>query len=261
VTLTATEKASGGGPVAGRVHFEVDEAGLGTPVAVNSHGVATMTTTFAAPGTEHLSAEFTPTSAAFASSKGTFVLVVHPGSGNVAGVELISVAVPRTGAFTVSIQPGPVQLTPSGPTATGRLPDVTVTDTRNYSPGWSLSGQAGSFTYSRTGKSVPGNQLGWVPTAVGSLHDGAKLGRTVAPARPGLGSAPATLAYAPAGCGFGTNDLSANLTLDIPRAFGGQYSGTVTITYVESLPAPADDDQLTCTPSGGRHKHDDGGDR
>jgi hypothetical protein len=237
------------------MQFQLGQADIGTPVAVNAKGVATMTTTFAAPGTESLSAQFTPTSAAYASSRGTFSLVVRPAAGNIAGIETISVMVPRMGEFIVTIHPGPVQLTPAGPTAVGSLPDVTVTDTRNYQPGWSLSGQASSFTYSRTGKSVPGRQLGWVPTVIGSLHGGAKLGRRVAPARPGLGTAPATLAYAEPGCGMGTNILSADLTLDIPRTFGGRYSGTVTITYVESQPAPADDDPGACsksaTPPGG----------
>jgi hypothetical protein len=249
VTLTATEKASGGTHVAGQVQFEVGVVDLGSPVAVDADGVATMTTTFAAPGTESLSAEFTPTSTSYGSSKGTFSLVVHPVPPNVAGIETILVVVPRTGAFTVTVQPGPVQLTPSGSTATGKLPEVTVTDTRNYQPGWSLSGQASKFTYNRTGTSVSGNQLGWVPTVVGSLHDGAKLGRKVVPGRPGLGSAPAALAYAPAGCGSGKNVFSANLTLNIPRADDddeGRYTGTVTITYVESQPAPTDDDNGTC---------------
>jgi Bacterial Ig-like domain (group 3) len=250
VTLTATEKASGGAHVAGNVQFAVGGTDLGSPVAVDSLGVAAMTTTFAAPGKESLSAEFTPTSASYGSSKGTFSLVVRPVPPNVAGVVTISVMVPRTGAFTVTVQPGPVSLIPQGTTATGRLPEVTVTDTRNYRPGWSLSGQASKFTYSSTGTSVPGNELGWVPTVVGSLHDGAKLGRKVVAGRPGLGSAPATLAYAPAGCGSGKNVFSANLTLNIPRADdddgGGRYIGTVTITYVESAPAPTDDDNGTC---------------
>jgi hypothetical protein len=258
VTLTATERISGGGHPAGHVQFEVGDADIGSPVEVDAGGVAAMTTTFSAPGKQSLSAEFTPTSASYAGSKGTFSLVVRPVPANVAGIETISVTVPRTGAFTVTIQPGPVQLTPSGATATGRLPRVTVTDTRNWRPGWSLSGQASRFTYSRTGRSVSGNQLGWVPTVVGSLHDGAKLGRKVNPARPGIGSAPATLAFAPAGCGSGTNIFSANLTLEIPRAVGGRYTGTVTITYVESQPAPTDDDHGVC---GGSPSRPPGGDR
>ncbi|HSR85015.1 MAG TPA: Ig-like domain-containing protein [Streptosporangiaceae bacterium] len=269
VRLTATETASGGTHVAGHVQFEVGEVDIGTPIAVDGTGVATTSTTFAAAGRESLSADFTPAGASFGHSEGTFSLVVNPVSRPSAGSEPISVMVPRSGGFTVTIDPGPVQLTPSGSIATGKLPDVTVTDTRNYYPGWSLSGQASRFTYSRnhTGKSVPGNQLGWVPTVVGSQHGGAQLGRAVAPGRPGLGSAPATLAFAPAGCGFGTNILSAKLTLDIPPAVVGRYSGTVTITYVESQPASTTGcGRTTCDgPSDARHNLDDrcpaGGDR
>jgi hypothetical protein len=256
VTLTATEKAGSTHP-AGHVQFEVGGADIGTPVAVDGDGVATTTTTFAAPGTERLSAQFTPTSAAYAGSRGTFSLAVRPVPAQLAGIEAILVTVPQTGSFTATVQAGPIELKPSGSVATGMLPDVTVTDTRNYHPGWSLSGQASRFTYSRTGKSVSGNQLGWVPTVVGSLHDGAQLGRPVAPGRPGLGSAPGTLAYASAGCGSGTNILSARLTLDVPRSFGGRYSGTVTITYVESQAAPTDDDHTRC----GKPPKPPGGDR
>lgn len=255
VTLTATEKSGSSHPP-GRVQFEVGGADIGTAVAVDGNGVAVTTTTFAAPGTERLAAQFTPASAAYTASKGAFSLVVHPVRAQVAGIVTISVTVPQSGAFTISVQPGPVQLKPSGTTATGRLPDVTVTDTRNYRPGWSLSGQASRFTYSRTGKFVSGNELGWVPTVVESLHDGARLGRSVAPHRPGLGAVPATLAYAPAGCGVGTNILSAKLTLDIPRSVGGRYGGTVTITYVESQPTSAGGGRITC----GSASHLAGGD-
>jgi hypothetical protein len=251
VTLTATETASRGKHVAGHVQFEVGETDMGTPVAVNAKGVATTTTTFSTAGKEALEAEFTPTSARYASSTGKFTLVVGPRRPSVAGIETISVTVPRSGSFTVTIDPGPAQLTPSESAARGTLPDVTVTDTRNYFPGWSLSGQAGTFTDSSTGQSVAGKHLGWVPTVAGSLHGGANLGRAVAPAPPGL-SSPATLAFAVAGCGFGTNVLSAKLTLDIPETERGRYAGTVTITYVESQPASTGDDRATCSgPAGG----------
>jgi Bacterial Ig-like domain (group 3) len=249
VTLTATAKAGSAHP-AGHVQFEVGGADIGSPVAVDATGVATTFTTFAVPGTERLSAQFTPTSAGYTASTGTFSLVVGPVPANIAGVETISVTVPQTGFFTVSFKPGPVELKAKGSTATGALGDVTVTDTRNYHPGWSLSGQASAFTSDDDddSRTVPGKELGWVPTVVGSLHDGAQLGASVAPAHPGLGAAPATLAYAAAGCGYGTNILSAKLTLDIPRTEEeeGRYSGVVTITYVESGPAPAGDDQASC---------------
>jgi len=251
VKLRATETASRGKHVAGHIQFEVGETDIGTPVAVDANGVASTTTTFSAVGKEALEAEFTPTNAGYASSTGKFSLVVRPVGPSVAGIETISVTVPRTGSFTVTIDPGPAQLTPSESTARGTLPDVTVTDTRNYFPGWSLSGQAGTFKDTSSGQSVSGKHLGWVPTVVGSLHGGANLGRAVEPAPPGL-SAPATLAFAVAGCGFGTNVLGAKLTLDIPETESGRYAGTVTITYVESQPASTGDDRAACSgPTGG----------
>jgi hypothetical protein len=245
-TLTASETASRGSHVAGQVQFEVGETDISTPVAVGANGVATVTTTFSAAGKEALEAEFKPTSARYANSTGKFSLVVRPVAAPVAGIEPISVTVPQSGSFIVTIDPGPAQLTPSGSTATGTLPDVTVTDTRNYYPGWSLSGEASTFTDSGSGQSVSGKHLGWVPTVVGSLHGGVNLGRPVEPEPPGL-SAPATLAAAVAGCGFGTNVLSAKLTLDIPETEKGRYSGAVTITYVESQPALTGDDRTTCS--------------
>jgi hypothetical protein len=233
------------------VQFEAGETDIGAPVAVDAKGVATTTTTFTAAGKEALEAEFTPTSDGYRSSAGSFSLTVHAAGPPVAGMVSILVTVPRTGLFTVTIDGGPAELTPSGSTATGRLPKVTVSDTRNYFPGWSLSGQASRFKDASTGQSVSGNHLGWVPVAVGSLQGGAKLGRAVEAEPPGLGSAPATLAYAMAGCGFGTNALSAKLTLGIPETEKGRYAGTVTITYVESQPPSTSDDGAACASSGG----------
>ena len=59
------------------------------------------------------------------------------------------------------------------------------------------------------------DQLGWTPTDT-SLAVGAATGDPVAPGSPGLGSTAAVLAQAPAGGGFGTSVLGANLTLAIP---------------------------------------------
>jgi hypothetical protein len=67
--------------------------------------------------------------------------------------------------------------------------------------------------------------------------DGATLGHTVAPVSPGLGTTAAALASAAANCGFGTNVMSANLTLDIPLlAAAGPYVSTMTITAVVTGP-------------------------
>jgi hypothetical protein len=119
----------------------------------------------------------------------------------------------------------------------GNLPDMTVTDTRNPHPGWSVRGQVSDFTGSGTaaGAVISGNQLGWTP--FGTVTGGATLGAPVDPASPGLGSIPAVLASAAAGSGFGTDTLSAKLLLDIPSAAPvGTYDVILTITCVESAP-------------------------
>ena len=119
----------------------------------------------------------------------------------------------------------------------GNLPDMTVTDTRNSHPGWSVRGQVSDFTGSGTaaGSVISGNQLGWTP--FGSVTGGATLGRRVDPASPGLGSIPAVLASAAAGSGFGTDTLSAKLLLDVPAtAPVGIYNVILTITCVDSAP-------------------------
>jgi hypothetical protein len=158
-----------------------------------------------------------------------------------AGSEPVTVAIPPSGALTVSVAPGTAALTQSGSTATGNLPDVTVSDTRNTYPGWSVSAQVSAFTGSGTaaGSTISGDQLGWVPVAAGPLVGGATLGPAVAPGTSpgGLGDTSAVLAEASPGFGFGTNTLGADLTLDIPAAaLAGPYTASLTITYIETGP-------------------------
>jgi alpha-tubulin suppressor-like RCC1 family protein len=236
VTLTAAVSAANGVTPAGSVQFEAGGTGIGSPVTVNGSGVATTTTTFATAGSQALSAVFTPASTSYLSSTGTCTETVNPAVTQT-GTIPITTAVPQSGAFTVTVASGTVTLAVSGPVATGTLQDVTVADTRNYYPGWSVSGQDSGFTGSGSaaGSAIAGDQLGWTPIAVGSLQGGATLGATVTPASPGLGSAAATLASAAAGDGYGTNVLSASVTLAIPpSAVPGPYAGSLTVTYVEA---------------------------
>jgi hypothetical protein len=178
----------------------------------------------------------------YASSIGTGTETVFDPSTPIAARVPVTVANPQTGAFTVTVTAGTVTLTVSGSTipltATGILNTVTVSDTRNYVPGWSVSGQESPFTASgaAAGSTIPGDQLGWQPT--GTLGDGVALGPAVNPGRnPGLGEAARVLASATTGSGFGTSALSASLTLDIPdTALPGPYTGSLTVTYVESGP-------------------------
>jgi hypothetical protein len=219
VTLTATESAADGTLPAGSVQFGIGGTNIGAAVAVNASGVATTTTTFAAIGTDALSAQFTPAGDSYAYSTGTLAVTVTSGTVN------------------LTAQSAPL-------TATGTLQDVTVTDTRNYVPGWSVSGQESVFTGSgsATGSTMSGDQLGWVPEALDPLVGGAALGPLVAPGTSpgGLGDTAAVLADADAGSGLGTNTLSADLTLDIPAtALAGPYSGEITITYLDTGPQVA----------------------
>jgi Big-like domain-containing protein len=235
VTLTAVTVDADGTQPAGSVQFEAGGTNIGSPVTVNFAGVATTTTTFTAAGPESLSAVFTPSSSSYNPSTGNDTETVAAAGGAVP----LTITVPPSGAFTLTVTPGTVDLTTVGTTASGTLEDITVTDTRNTYPGWSVSGQDSAFTGSGSavGSTISGNQLGWAPIAVQPPQGGATLGGTVAPVSPGLGTTPATLALAPPGCGFGTNVLSANLTLAIPStAAAGPYASTMTITAVTTGP-------------------------
>ena len=156
-----------------------------------------------------------------------------------AGSVQITVSVPVSGSLTVTVAPGTVDMPEQGSTppttAIGTLNDVTVTDTRNTDPGWIVLGQMSSFTgIGSPAATIPGDQLGWTPTAVSPLVGGATLGPAVAPGTsPGLGDGGQVLASAASGQGVGTNTISADLVLDIPASTpAGPYSGTLTVTYL-----------------------------
>jgi hypothetical protein len=213
------------------VQFEVGGTAIGTPVALDSNGVATMTTTFAAAGTQAVSAVFMPLEAAeYNGSVGT-VSVVTVTQSNAIGIMLTTTVAP-SGAFTFSVSTSAtITMTVNGNTATGAMNPVTITDTRNTYPGWSVLGQETDFTNptSHPAGDIPGNQLGWAPNGV--LSNGVALGGAVTPAAPGLGTTAAVLASAPAGTGFGTSTVGAELILAIPPTVpSGAYAGVLTLT-------------------------------
>ena len=243
VTLTAAvTSARGTATLAGTVQFKVGGTDIGAPVALDSSGVATTTTTFAAAGKDKLSAVFTPADhrAFNASSRTLIVTVLSSGTPPPSGAVPLAAQVPAAGAFTFTVDTtDTVTLTVSGNSATAATTPITVSDSRNNVPGWSVSGQAADFTGSGTaaGASISGNQLGWTPTSTGTLPQGVTLGGTVAPGAPGLGATPAGLASAQAGSGSGTSTLGANLTLAIPAtAVAGPYAGSLTVTAVTTAP-------------------------
>jgi hypothetical protein len=244
VTLTAVETATDGTHPAGSVTFMNGSTAINsTPIAVDATGTATTTTSFPSAGTFPLTAVFTPSnSASFGGSTSPVVNEsVNPsGSLNAGGSNPIpiSVTVAPSGTLTVTVAANTgVALTVNGLVATGSLPNVTVTDTRNTFPGWSVSGIQSVFQGQApiSSSTISASQLGWAPAAVGTLTGGATAGPTVAPGTtPGLASA-SVLGSAPHGQGAGTNVFTAALTLDIPpTAAAGTYTGNMTITYLSS---------------------------
>jgi hypothetical protein len=213
-------------------------------VTVDATGTA-VSIPFAAPATAGtavtVSAVFTPTSTtAFTGSTGnaSFTVVGSNGPFPIP----VTFTVGATGAFTFTANTTAVTLTvdSANTTGTGNLDGnaITVTDTRNTFPGWSVTGQESNFAGPGTA-SISGNQLGWTPTSTATLPTGVILGPVVAPASPGLGTTAAVLAQEHSGANTGTSsaNLSANLLLAIPAAqAAGTYSGTLTLTAVQSLP-------------------------
>jgi hypothetical protein len=243
ITLKATVADADSSVPAGTVNFYVGASTTpinASPVNVVA-GVAQTTTSFAAAGSESLSAVYTPNNTTgFTGSSGTYSESV--GTTNATGNNPVSVTftVQSTGTLTVSVGTGSSPLTVTGLTATGTLPTVTITESRTSYPGWSVSGQEGTFTGSGTaaGATMSGNQLGWVPAFVGAPVDGATPGPTVTPAAPGLGTTPGQLAWSAAGCGFGVNTVNATLNLIIPASqLAGPYAGTLNITYITTQPS------------------------
>jgi hypothetical protein len=141
---------------------------------------------------------------------------------------------------------GTGQLVTSGPlsgqyyTATGRLNQVTVADTRDTDTGWTVNGTMGTFTVAGGGASFSGNYLGWEPVMTddsdlnsAGYDQTVTAGAIVAPdTATGLAS-PKPLASAPAGSGLGIAQLDARLKLLIPvTARSGTYTGTLTLTVI-----------------------------
>jgi hypothetical protein len=114
-----------------------------------------------------------------------------------------------------------------GTSASGPLAAVQVSDTRQASAGWTVTGQASTFTAS--GASFSGNALGWAPLLTASTGP-VTAGAAVAPGSPGLGSAPGVLGSA---TGDSTASLGATLNLAIPAGqAAGTYTSIITITAI-----------------------------
>jgi hypothetical protein len=237
-SLTATvAQASGSTVPAGTVTFMDGATALGAPVTVDATGKAATTTTLG-DGSHSLTAVFTPAdSMAFAASTSAAVpYMVNPATtGLGSGSETVTVTIPGgtggQGQFTLTVPTtGADTLTVSGDgtTASGSLAEVGVSDTRAGSTGWTVSGQASDFS-GPAGTTIPGNALGWVPSATATAGT-VTPGPTVAPNSPGLGSAAAVLGSS---TGDSTATLGAALNLAIPSGqAAGTYNSTLTITAI-----------------------------
>ncbi|MEI7991013.1 MAG: fibronectin type III domain-containing protein [Actinomycetota bacterium] len=129
-------------------------------------------------------------------------------------------------------------------TASGRLSQVSVLDTRDSDLGWSVTATAGTLTGSVSG-SISGNYLGWIPkvtatsAAYGTYDQTATAGATVLPGTgvssgDGLGDGtPNVLASAAAGAGLGEATLDGRLLLLIPVSADAQvYTGSMTLSLI-----------------------------
>jgi hypothetical protein len=239
VTLTATVTPS---TATGTIQFENNGTNINGPVTI-AGGSASTSTTFSGittATTESLTAVYTPTGNFAATTPGTLSLPVNPAPPN-SGTIPLAVSVPQVGTFTLTVDSTDVvTLTATDLSATGVTTPITVADSRNSFPGWSVSGQDGAWTGTDTaaGGTFSGDQLGWTPTDT-ALAPGVTLGSPVTAANPGLGTTAATLAsvHAGLGNGFGTSTLGANLSLAIPAtAPAGPYTSGLTISAVTSNP-------------------------
>jgi hypothetical protein len=132
--------------------------------------------------------------------------------------------------------------------ATGALNQVTVADTRDSDPGFTVNGQMGNFSDggANAHDSFSGSELGWTPIKTSdspsfTASDGTQYDQTVTAGSvvaPNSSNATglshgATLGSASAGSGLGIAVLDANLDLFIPvYANHGVYTGVLTISAV-----------------------------
>jgi len=247
VTFEATVSASDSTHPAGSVQFAVNGSTSGiAPVSVAAGATtADFTTSFSvtSPTTENVTAVFTPTNTTSyntSPASNTVSVTVQP-TGAITATNspiAVSVTVGATGTFAVTVEPpASVALTGGPSTFTGTMPTVQVDDTRNSTPGWSVSGQESTFTSSGSA-TISASQLGWAPAAVTSPVSGVTVDGPVAPGTvPGL-AAVTELAHAVAGGGFGAGQqFNAMLTLDVPGTTPpGTYTGQLSITAVQSAP-------------------------
>lgn len=244
VTLSATVAPAG---AAGKVQFLDGATPIGSPVAVDATGAASLTVSNLGLGTHNLTAAFTPTNAtAFNASASAAVAIAITAPTIAPATETITTTV-VPGALTISVPDGQVTL-PSPTldsagdlfTTSGSLKPVTVTDNRAGNPGWTVNGQVSDFS-DGAAHAINGENLGWQPNVVDhAAGQTITLGGVVAPGNAAAGDngtaglkSQHALAIAAPGAGLGTAHLAAGLNLNVPTStVAGTYSATLTLTAI-----------------------------
>ncbi|WP_421742192.1 Ig-like domain-containing protein [Cellulomonas sp.] len=231
---------------AGTVTFAEGATTLGSaPVA---SGTASFTVTAPTTGDHTYTATFTPTDpAAYLSSTASQSVTLGLANGSLTVTLTVPGAPVEPGALTLAVPSTPVALTGARDagntrvTASGALPQITVTDTRrdDLLTGWRVNVQAADFT--GTAGTVGAKYLGWAPAtpvmdklpgAPLVVQAGAHVGSFLDDATStGLGASK-TLAQTTTS-GRGASRLGAALNLAIPASTAeGSYTSTITVTLV-----------------------------
>ena len=240
VLLTGTVKdpssATANAAVGAVKFFDSTNTQIGSGTVTS--GVGTFTTAVLAYGTYTYTAQFVGSSdPAYNDSAVSAAVTVVVSSNTQAST--VTVAIPPVGSVTLTgvasaVSLGTAALNGGILTASGILPTVTVTDTRNLgSASWSLTGVTTNFT---AGASVlDGKYLGWMPTTVDSATNAGTIGAAVLPAT-STGNGLKTAAILATGSPVDqkqTTKVGATLNLAAPANTPvGAYSATLTLTLV-----------------------------
>jgi hypothetical protein len=239
VLLTGTVKdatpATATGAVGAVKFFDGSNALIGSGTVAS--GVGTFTTAVLPVGTYTFTAQFIGSSDPAYNDSSVSAVVTVVISSNVAPVN-ITVAIPSgVGSLTLtgvasSVNLGTAALNGGVLTASGALPTVTVTDTRQLgSAAWSLTGITTDFTAGS--KTLDGKYLGWTPSTVDSATNAGTIGAAVvAGAANGLKTAAILASGSPVDQKT-TTKVGATLNLAAPaNTPAGAYSATLTLTLV-----------------------------
>jgi hypothetical protein len=113
-----------------------------------------------------------------------------------------------------------------GGTATGSLPDASVTDLRGSNAGWALTGQLVDFNTEPATTPIPAASLSWDPSASKTSGPG-----TVTEGETGSLGEVRTLCSAATSSSTGEFACGAGLTMSVPSgAAPGVYRTTLTLT-------------------------------